>query len=86
MILDEPTSALDAEGVDALNSVINDMKSEQKSVIVMTHRPTAIFSCDDLLVLRQGRVAAYGRRDEIIRSMMKNSGALEQVLQQRVAS
>ena len=86
LILDEPTSALDAEGVDALNSVIHDMKSEQKSVIVMTHRPTAIFSCDDLLVLQQGRVAAYGRRDEIVRSMMKNSGELERVLQQRVAS
>ena len=86
LILDEPNSALDAEGTEALNSAIKDMKSEQKSIIVMNHRPAAISTCDDLLVLQRGGVAAYGPRDEIIRSMMKNAAEVEQVLQQSVAS
>ncbi|MBV1867365.1 MAG: type I secretion system permease/ATPase [Marinosulfonomonas sp.] len=86
LILDEPTSALDAEGTDALNSVINDMKFRRKSVIVMTHRPTAILACDDLLMLQQGRVVAYGPREEVIRSVMKNSCEVAQVLQQKLAS
>jgi ATP-binding cassette subfamily C protein len=46
----------------------------------MTHRPTAISACDHLLVLDQGRVAAYGPRDEVIRSMLKNAGDVQRVV------
>ncbi|QJF50328.1 type I secretion system permease/ATPase [Roseobacter ponti] len=73
LILDEPNSALDAEGSNALNEAIAVMKREGRSVIIMTHRPTAIQSCDELLVLERGKVTAYGPRDEIIRSMMTNA-------------
>jgi ATP-binding cassette subfamily C protein len=81
LVLDEPNSALDAEGSDALNKVVMDMKAEGKAVIIMTHRPTAISCCDTLLVLDQGARAAFGPRDEIIRSMMKNAGDVQKVVQ-----
>ncbi len=80
LILDEPNSALDAEGSDALNAVILAMKEEGNGVLVMTHRPTAIAACDKLLVLRDGTVAAFGPRDEIIRKMMKNAGDVQRVV------
>lgn len=73
LVLDEPNSALDSEGSDALNTVIAEMKKDDKSVIVMTHRPGAIAECDQLLVMEEGRAAGYGPRDEIIRSMIKNA-------------
>jgi ATP-binding cassette subfamily C protein len=56
------------------------MKAEGKGVVIMTHRPTAISACDHLLVLDQGRVAAYGPRDEVIRAMLKNAGDVQRVV------
>ncbi len=81
LILDEPNSALDAEGSEALNAAVAEMKAAGRSVMIMTHRPTAIASCDKLLVLEAGKVAAFGPRDEIIRSMMANSGQVQRAAQ-----
>lgn len=80
LVLDEPNSALDADGSEALNAAVATMKAEEKSVIIMTHRPTAISTCDKLLVLEDGRMAAYGLRDEVINSMMSNAGDVKRVV------
>lgn len=83
LILDEPNSALDAEGSEALNAVVGEMKADGRGVLIMTHRPTAISSCDRLLVLEGGRVAGYGPRDEIIRAMLKNAGDVQRVMSRK---
>jgi len=80
LILDEPNSALDNDGSEALNAVVASMKAEGKAVLIMTHRPTAISGCDRLLVLDKGRIAGYGPRDEIIKSMMANAGDVQRVV------
>jgi ATP-binding cassette subfamily C protein len=80
LVLDEPNSALDADGSEALNTVITAMKSEGKAIIIMTHRPTAISTCDNLLVVDKGKVAAYGPRDQVIKSMMKNAGSVQRAI------
>ena len=38
----------------------------------MAHRPAAIAECDLLLVLEYGNMKAFGKRDEILRSQIKN--------------
>lgn len=80
LVLDEPNSALDADGSEALNSVVRDMKADNKAVVIMTHRPTAISECNTLVVLDQGKVVANGPRDEVIKSMMKNAGQVQSVV------
>ena len=80
LILDEPNSALDADGSEALNAVVRDMKASERSVLIMTHRPTAISACDKLLVLDGGVVKGYGPRDEIIKSMMRNASDVHRVV------
>ncbi len=80
LILDEPNSALDADGSDALNAAISEMKAEGRAVVIMTHRPTAIAACDRLLVLDRGRQAAYGPRDEVVQSNLQNAHAVNQTL------
>ncbi|MGC9419724.1 MAG: type I secretion system permease/ATPase [Rhodovulum sp.] len=77
LVLDEPNSALDADGSEALNAVVADMKKAGKSVIIMTHRPSAIAVCDRLLVIDSGLQKALGPRDQIVRSMMKNAGEVQ---------
>ena len=80
LVLDEPNSALDSDGSEALNEVVAAMKSEGKAVLIMTHRPTAISSCDKLLVIDKGAVAAYGARDDVIKSMMSNAGDVSRAI------
>ncbi len=80
LVLDEPNSALDAEGSEALNAAVTEAKADGRAVIIMTHRPTAISTCDRLLVLDAGRVTAYGPRDEIIRTMLRNAGDVQRVV------
>lgn len=85
LVLDEPNSALDSEGSEALNEVVVAMKSQSKAVLIMTHRPTAISSCDKLLVMEKGAVAAYGPRDDVIKSMMRNAEDVNRVVKGRKA-
>ncbi|MEO1790486.1 MAG: ATP-binding cassette domain-containing protein [Pseudomonadota bacterium] len=80
LVLDEPNSALDQQGSDALNAAVRTLKSEGRSVLIMTHRPVAISECDRLIVVDSGKIKADGPRDEIIKSMMKNSGAVQRVV------
>ena len=82
LVLDEPNSALDAEGSDALTGVISDMKASGGAVILMTHRPTAISACDQILVLDCGRVASYGPRDKVIKSALRNASEVQRTLAQ----
>ncbi|MEM6637525.1 MAG: type I secretion system permease/ATPase [Pseudomonadota bacterium] len=72
LILDEPNSNLDNVGQQALNAAIRQMKEAGKSVIIMAHRPAAIAECDTILVLEGGTRKAFGPRDEVLKSQVKN--------------
>ncbi|NCF54279.1 MAG: ATP-binding cassette domain-containing protein, partial [Bacteroidetes bacterium] len=78
LILDEPNSALDAEGSEALNEAIKEMKSDGKAIIIMTHRPLAISQCEKLVVLTQGLMRGYGPRDEVLKRFIKNVSQIHQ--------
>ena len=76
LVLDEPNSNLDNEGSMALNLAIRQMKQEQKSVLIMAHRPAAIQECDTLLVLDGGVRTAFGPKDDILKNMVQNHEAI----------
>lgn len=77
LVLDEPNSALDAVGSNALNAAISQMKSEDKSVIIMAHRPSAIEACDTLLVLENGTPKMFGPRDEVLSKVVSNASQIQ---------
>lgn len=72
LVLDEPNSNLDNEGTMALNQAIRTSKADGRSVIIMAHRPAAIQECDLLLVIDGGVRTAFGPKDEVLKSMVKN--------------
>ncbi|MBB3975966.1 ATP-binding cassette subfamily C protein [Rhizobium azooxidifex] len=72
VVLDEPNSNLDAEGSMALNLAIRNLKAEDKSVVIMAHRPAAIEECDLILILENGQRLAFGPRDEVLRAHLRN--------------
>ena len=72
VVLDEPNSNLDNVGSLALNAAIRKLKEEGRSVLIMAHRPAAIQECDTLMVLDNGMRVAFGPKDEVLKSMVKN--------------
>lgn len=67
LLLDEPNSNLDAEGDMALEQAITSVRLRGGIVIVISHRPTALARVNLALFLRDGRMEAFGPRDEVLR-------------------
>lgn len=67
LVLDEPNASLDADGEAALANAIVSARQSGSVVIVIAHRPNALAAVDHVLVLAEGRVAAFGPRDEVLR-------------------
>ena len=72
-VLDEPNSNLDAEGEAALDHAIRVSMARGASVVVIAHRPSALASIQQILVLSDGKMAALGPRDEIMRKVLQKS-------------
>ena len=66
VVLDEPNSNLDAAGDEALTRAVLGVRARGGIVVVIAHRPSAIAGVDLLLVLKQGRLQAFGPKDEIL--------------------
>lgn len=69
VILDEPNANLDDAGESALARTVLDLKSRGKTVILITHRPSAIASADRLVIMRDGRIQLQGERDEVLTAL-----------------
>jgi len=64
LLLDEPTSALDRESEEALRAALADFLPG-RTVFVIAHRPGTVDRADRVLVLREGRVEAFGRPEDV---------------------
>jgi len=69
VVLDEPNSNLDDAGEAALVAAIQRMKTDKKTVIVITHRTNVVSAVDKILVLRDGQVAGFGAKEDILAAM-----------------
>ncbi|MFZ5671811.1 MAG: type I secretion system permease/ATPase [Pseudomonadota bacterium] len=70
LVLDEPNANLDADGEVALVKAIAAVRARGGTVIVIAHRPSAIASLDRLMVLREGRVFAFGHKDDVLAKVL----------------
>ncbi len=85
VVLDEPNSNLDEQGEVALANAMLKLKEKLATVIVVTHRHNILGRLDNLLILRDGLVAAYGARDEVLAHLQKaQQGTQQQPLPQPV--
>jgi PrtD family type I secretion system ABC transporter len=66
VIMDEPNSNLDSEGETALTSAIQSVRSRGGIAIIVAHRPSALAAVELLAVIQQGKLIAYGPKDEIL--------------------
>jgi ATP-binding cassette subfamily C protein len=66
VILDEPNSNLDMDGELALAKAVRGICDRGGIVIVAAHRPSVLSAVDLVLVLANGQMRAFGKRDEVL--------------------
>jgi ATP-binding cassette, subfamily C, bacterial exporter for protease/lipase len=69
VVLDEPNSNLDEAGEQALGKAVSELQRQGKTVVLITHRTQALALSSKLLVLREGAVHAFGKRDEVLAAL-----------------
>lgn len=79
VILDEPNSNLDAEGEVALSAAIQGIRDRGGIVVVIAHRSSALASVDTVLVMANGRVQAFGPKDEVLSKVFRSPAPLKVV-------
>lgn len=67
LILDEPTSSLDAISEEIVFAALRRLRA-QRTTLVIAHRLSTVRDADAILVLDGGRIAAFGRHDELLLS------------------
>lgn len=71
IVLDEPNSSLDEAGEQALLQTLQALKARGTTLVVITHRTSVLPIADAMLILRDGQVAAYGPRDDVLAALAK---------------
>jgi len=66
MILDEPTNGLDPQGVVEMRSLIRQLGSGSRTVLLSSHLLNEVEQiCDRVAIIRKGKLVAQGRVDEL---------------------
>ena len=71
IVLDEPNSNLDTEGDEALTRAIRAARERGAIVVVVAHRPVGIEAVDQLLVLKDGRMQAFGPKETVLGQVLQ---------------
>jgi ATP-binding cassette subfamily C protein/ATP-binding cassette subfamily C exporter for protease/lipase/ATP-binding cassette subfamily C protein EexD len=73
VVLDEPNSNLDQAGEAALADALRDLKASGAALVIVGHRPSTLTQADKVLVLKDGCVAMFGERDEVLQALREPS-------------
>ena len=66
VVLDEPNSNLDDVGEQSLAETLATLEAEQITTIIITHRNNVLSKIKKILIIKDGVLAAYGLRDDVI--------------------
>lgn len=75
VILDEPNANLDADGEAALTAAILAVRARKGMAVVVAHRPSAIAAVDQVMMMSEGRVQAFGPRDQVLARVLAKPAA-----------
>lgn len=76
VVLDEPNSNLDSIAEQGLLSMVQRLRANRTTVVIVTHKLNILNYCDDVLVLNNGTVQAFGQRDHIVNRLARQAPAL----------
>ncbi|WP_454853047.1 type I secretion system permease/ATPase [Rhizobium binxianense] len=75
VVLDEPNSNLDTHGEAALARALLHAKKQGITTVTITQRPALLQCVDKILVLKEGSVAMFGERMEVLKALSRNNNS-----------
>jgi ATP-binding cassette subfamily C protein EexD len=75
IVLDEPNSNLDDQGEAALAVALQNLKETGATVFIITHRSSVLSQVQKLMVMKEGALAMFGPRDQVLAELSKASRA-----------
>ena len=76
IVLDEPNANLDQAGEAALSEAISELKQVGVALVIVGHRPSTLSAADKILFLKEGHVAMFGQREEVLNALQARSADL----------
>ena len=87
LLMDEPTTGLDLESFEHTWRILETLRTEDKTAILLTtHRPDEALRCDKLIVMRDGESVRTATPDELLVEAGKDLLLLETPVPDIVAS
>ena len=68
LILDEATSSLDSESELTIKKLLQKLRKQGKTIILIAHRLGTIMSADQIIVLKNGKLVEQGTHHELIKT------------------
>lgn len=73
LVLDEPNSNLDDIGERALALAVADLRQRGKTIVMITHRNSALATTNKLLLLRDGSVGMFGPTNDVLQALQEQN-------------
>ncbi|WPO80246.1 peptidase domain-containing ABC transporter [Flavobacterium sp. KACC 22761] len=71
LLLDEATSSLDTNSEKIVKGVIDNFKSQGKTIIVIAHRLSTIANADTILVMKEGNIVESGNHLDLLEQKLE---------------
>ncbi len=85
VVLDEPNSNLDEEGEASLIQAVLNLKKQQATLMLVTHRPNILSIVDNIIYMQDGQLALCGPRRDVLQKLAEMQKAQrEQAAQARL--
>ena len=73
-ILDEPEAGIDLWSFSNLIKVFEKMRSEaDRTILIISHQERILDIADEIVVIKDGRVVAFSKKDEILPELLKGT-------------
>lgn len=65
LVMDEATSSLDSASENYIQHTIQNLREQQKTIIIIAHRLSTVVNADEIVVLEKGRVLEQGAHTQL---------------------
>ncbi|WP_417463069.1 type I secretion system permease/ATPase [Kordiimonas sp.] len=70
LVFDEPETGLDSQSEALFHRLVASLREEGKTVVIITHRPSALRHVNKVMLMANGQIKDFGPRDAVL----KNNG------------
>ena len=74
-VFDEPEAGIDLWSFNNLIKVFEDLHSQQKSLIIISHQERILNIADEIIVIADGKVKSHGTKSEILPELLNGTGS-----------